>query len=114
MIVIYKRKHRDLNRPIENENRPAEIKFQPPESEKKNNFNPNLFPIRFSHNLAFIGDPICTIDISGFKIGDPVIITPCMHIFHVLCINEWLNSIQREKRCPNCNFEMSKFIIHLN
>ena len=76
-------------------------------------FSPNCFPVRFDSNLNFIGDPLCTIDISGFREGDMVIITPCYHIFHPGCIMEWVTANTLEKRCPNCNFNLAQIKFYL-
>ena len=75
-------------------------------------FSPNCFPVKFDSNLNFIGDPLCTIDILGFKKGDMVIVTPCSHIFHPECIKEWINANTIEKRCPNCNFNFEAIKFH--
>lgn len=113
IVIIYKRKHNNFHSIIISQDESGVISQKDLKDYNVRVFDPNLFPTPFSHNLSFLGDPICTIDINGFRLGDPVIITPCFHIFHPICINEWLNSIQRERRCPNCNFEMRNIKIHL-
>ncbi|XP_048845839.1 RING finger protein 11-like [Brienomyrus brachyistius] len=39
---------------------------------------------------------ICMID---FTYGDPIRLLPCMHIYHVDCIDDWLT---RSFTCPSC------------
>ncbi|XP_033113353.1 RING finger protein 11-like [Anneissia japonica] len=39
---------------------------------------------------------ICMID---FQVGDPVRFLPCMHTYHVTCIDDWL---MRSFTCPSC------------
>ena len=73
-----------------------------------------LFPVPFSNNMHYIGDPVCTIDLIGFMKGDPTIILPfCNHLFHARCIDEWFKSRPNEKRCPNCNYSLEGYTIHL-
>lgn len=40
--------------------------------------------------------PICMID---FSVGEPIRLLPCMHFYHMRCIDEWL---MRSYRCPSC------------
>ena len=71
--------------------------------------------VPFRNNLDFAGDSVCTIDLVGFKEGEAVIVLPnCRHIFHPICISEWLHSPISSKRCPNCNAELGGLSINLN
>ena len=45
----------------------------------------------------------CSICIEEFVDSDKVVITPCNHIFHKICINNWLIKNNNEIKCPNCN-----------
>ena len=40
--------------------------------------------------------PICMMD---FAIGEPIRLLPCMHFYHVHCIDDWL---LRSIHCPTC------------
>ncbi|XP_062891902.1 RING finger protein 11-like [Mobula hypostoma] len=41
----------------------------------------------------------CVICMMDFAYGDPIRFLPCMHIYHVECIDEWL---MRSFTCPSC------------
>ncbi|XP_065220929.1 RING finger protein 11 [Planococcus citri] len=41
----------------------------------------------------------CVICMIEFKIGEEVRYLPCMHVYHVLCIDDWL---MRSFTCPSC------------
>ena len=67
--------------------------------------------VYFRNNLEFNGEPACTIDLTEFMVGEPVIITPiCFHIFHPVCFIEWLKAGIKERKCPNCNNSLKKYM----
>ena len=41
----------------------------------------------------------CTICLSEFEHDEDVRRLPCMHLFHVVCVDQWLS---QNKRCPIC------------
>ncbi|XP_078091216.1 RING finger protein 11a isoform X1 [Mustelus asterias] len=41
----------------------------------------------------------CVICMMDFAYGDPIRFLPCMHIYHMECIDEWL---MRSFTCPSC------------
>lgn len=41
----------------------------------------------------------CVICMMDFVYGDPIRFLPCMHIYHVDCIDDWL---MRSFTCPSC------------
>jgi len=45
----------------------------------------------------------CTICLSEYDQNDPVRRLPCMHLFHIECVDKWL--IQ-SKRCPMCRIDI--------
>ncbi|CAG9331601.1 unnamed protein product [Blepharisma stoltei] len=47
------------------------------------------------------GEPLCTICLLEFQIGDSIRVTKCGHGFHLSCLDAWLLSADR-KKCPNC------------
>ncbi|XP_020390131.1 RING finger protein 11a [Rhincodon typus] len=49
-----------------------------------------------THNKKIKECVICMMD---FVYGDPIRFLPCMHIYHVDCIDEWL---MRSFTCPSC------------
>ena len=46
----------------------------------------------------------CLICLYEFKIGDKVSTLPCLHIFHIDCIKNW---IIRSRSCPICKYDCS-------
>ncbi|KAM4855487.1 LOW QUALITY PROTEIN: RING finger protein 11-like [Urocitellus parryii] len=44
-------------------------------------------------------DPECVICMMDFVYGDPIRFLPCMHIYHLDCIDDWL---MRSFTCPSC------------
>ena len=58
-----------------------------------------------THNK--IDCPRCTICYEDFEVYNSVVsITPCQHIFHFKCLNNWLNQNILNPKCPNCNFDL--------
>ena len=45
----------------------------------------------------------CTICLSEFEVEEDVRRLPCMHLFHVECVDQWLG---QNKRCPICRFDI--------
>lgn len=45
----------------------------------------------------------CTICLCEFEDGEDVRRLPCMHLFHVQCVDQWLTS---NKRCPICRVDI--------
>lgn len=45
----------------------------------------------------------CTICLSEFEIEEDVRRLPCMHLFHVECVDQWLG---QNKRCPICRVDI--------
>lgn len=41
----------------------------------------------------------CAICMNDFEYGDPIRFLPCLHIYHVDCIDTWL---MRSFTCPSC------------
>ena len=52
-----------------------------------------------SDKVLLAGQTACCVCIDEYEIGDEVRILPCDHIFHVPCVDEWL---QRSRCCPMC------------
>jgi hypothetical protein len=48
------------------------------------------------------GSGECAICLEDFCDGDEATCLPCSHMFHLSCAKEWL---QRQSRCPYCNFD---------
>ena len=46
----------------------------------------------------------CVICLENFKVGEKVIILPCIHIFHSICIKSWLTT---KDECPMCKFKLT-------
>ena len=46
----------------------------------------------------------CMICLEEYKAGDVVKTLPCLHYFHVSCIDKWLN---KNEKCPECRIPIS-------
>ena len=46
----------------------------------------------------------CIICLENFKVGEKVIILPCVHIFHSKCIKNWFTA---KDECPMCKFKLT-------
>ncbi|KAG9129298.1 hypothetical protein Leryth_015674 [Lithospermum erythrorhizon] len=59
------------------------------------------FPVvNYTGDLKFPGLSECAICLSEFASGELIRVLPkCSHVFHVKCIDRWLNS---HSSCPNC------------
>ena len=55
------------------------------------------YVIELKNNVTFIFR--CVICMMEFLVGDNVRYLPCMHIYHVHCIDDWL---MRSFTCPSC------------
>ncbi|XP_022760927.1 E3 ubiquitin-protein ligase SDIR1-like [Durio zibethinus] len=47
----------------------------------------------------------CPICLEELVVGCEAACTPCSHVFHELCLVNWLN---KKKRCPCCRFKLSR------
>lgn len=45
----------------------------------------------------------CTICLSEFEIEEDVRRLPCMHLFHIPCVDQWLTT---NKKCPICRVDI--------
>lgn len=46
----------------------------------------------------------CVICLEDFKNGDKATVLPCIHLFHTLCIQNWLKT---QNSCPICKFKLT-------
>ena len=69
-----------------------------------------LAPIKYHRYLGFKDGnacTVCTIYIEDFKIDiSKVSITPCQHVFHYICLSNWLMQNLLHPKCPNCNYNL--------
>lgn len=45
----------------------------------------------------------CTICLCDFEDNEDVRRLPCMHLFHIVCVDQWLHN---NKRCPICRVDI--------
>lgn len=50
----------------------------------------------------------CTICLSEFEDCESVRRLPCMHLFHIDCVDQWLGT---NKRCPICRVDIETFLL---
>ncbi|XP_074600297.1 uncharacterized protein LOC141854498 [Brevipalpus obovatus] len=71
----------------------------------------NTFPHKYKKLLRSVevDDAIekCTICLSEFEDCEDVRRLPCMHLFHIECVDQWLTS---NKRCPICRVDIEEHI----
>ena len=47
---------------------------------------------------------LCCVCLSMLNNKDEILVLPCLHEFHEVCVNSWLNGHQ--KTCPLCRFSL--------
>ena len=70
--------------------------------------NPVSYKLTNINNLSS-DNKACIICFKNFELNDMVTCLPCIHIFHQLCIENW---IKIAEKCPICKYEWKKNIIH--
>ena len=55
----------------------------------------------YSIKCDFIDETECPICFWEYKSGDEMYISPCNHVFHHKCIEDWF---KRKLECPNCRY----------
>ncbi|XP_035669980.1 E3 ubiquitin-protein ligase Arkadia-like isoform X2 [Branchiostoma floridae] len=74
----------------------------------------NTFPYKYQKHKAASAeedaagsggdeDEKCTICLSHFMQGEDVRRLPCMHLFHIVCVDQWLTT---NKKCPICRVDI--------
>ena len=56
--------------------------------------------IKYEENMNYSQ---CTICIEEFILNENICILDCNHIFHIHCLNDWINIKYDNAKCPNCN-----------
>ena len=70
-------------------------------------FKTILRPQEYTRTHKKIYSQKCTICYEDFELYLSVVsITPCQHIFHYRCLNNWLNKNIMNPKCPNCNLDL--------
>ena len=93
----------------DNDNELAEQKRLEEENQLKIKFalKHSLKAKKFLKKDGIKGGNTCTICIEDFKENKSrVSITPCKHIFHYQCLNNWLSKNVMNPKCPNCNYNL--------
>jgi len=72
-------------------------------------FYPNfLGPRKCNENLKKYNTE-CSICLEILKVeNDYVSFTPCNHLFHHKCLNDYFEKT-KELKCPNCNFDIMQY-----
>lgn len=56
---------------------------------------------------------MCSIDLEEFEEGHKIIVTPCQHGFHPICLQEWFKAKKHRSRCPNCLYSLKGYAIEI-
>ncbi|KAJ1993447.1 hypothetical protein H4R33_000640 [Dimargaris cristalligena] len=67
--------------------------------------------IAITSRVTQAGDDTCTICLDDIAKGQTVRQLPCLHIYHVECIDEWL--VQKSSACPLCKADCAPHCIQL-
>lgn len=70
-----------------------------------------LTQVEFTSDTKFLGEKVCSIDLEDIAEGTKIIITPCQHLFHIECLQEWLRAKKRRSKCPNCQRSLKGYAI---
>ena len=62
-----------------------------------------LLPVTEINNDDNLPKGDCTICLGGFHVKEKVTSLPCLHIFHIQCIKEWL---KKHNVCPVCKLQL--------
>ena len=68
----------------------------------KNKMKKKVNKIKYTENMNYKN---CTICLEDFELNENLSILSCEHIYHIKCINDWINlkNDMKSVRCPNCN-----------
>ncbi len=70
-------------------------------------FKSILRPQEYTKTHKKIYSQKCTICYEDFELYISIVsITPCQHIFHYRCLNNWLNKNIMNPKCTNCNLDL--------
>ena len=77
---------------------------------KNNNFGNNVYVscCKFKNRNKYVGNKSIFLNFHEFSkniFDKPYMITPCNHIFHSDCLEEWF---KMKKECPNCRTEITQ------
>ena len=67
-------------------------------------------------DAEFVGTA-CSICLEAFKESDKVVKTPCLHLYHIGCLNHWMTTEiegQNMSTCPSCRGEIEVLRVFLN
>ncbi|XP_022741708.1 receptor homology region, transmembrane domain- and RING domain-containing protein 6-like [Durio zibethinus] len=64
------------------------------------------FRTRLSPGEVSAEGEICCVCLSSMEEGDDMRVLPCLHRFHRVCVDRWLNACR--KNCPVCRFSMGQ------
>lgn len=78
----------------------------------QNTIERNTFPHKYKKIPRSGGDSEdnvekCTICLSEFEDNEEVRRLPCMHLFHIVCVDQWLTT---NKRCPICRVDIEEHL----
>jgi hypothetical protein len=66
-------------------------------------FKNDLKPVKYTSELNEYNSPKCTICLEAFIPTNDVTKLYCKHLFHFNCLQDWLDKILLDPKCPVCN-----------
>jgi hypothetical protein len=66
-------------------------------------FEEDLKPAEYTEELNHFKVPVCSICLEAL-IGTTVSSLGCKHLFHSICLKDWLLKDIMKPKCPNCNY----------
>ena len=100
-------KNSENNFYLDNENSLNNLIVNQTSKEEK---NPISYKLTNINNLSS-ENKSCIICFQKFELNDLVTCLPCIHIFHKLCIENWIKIVEK---CPICKYEWKNNLIHNN
>ncbi|XWS29169.1 hypothetical protein CRYUN_Cryun24cG0005500 [Craigia yunnanensis] len=86
------------------ETRTAGYEVIKPDVSKKVKKGASNFQAKLNPGEASSKGETCCVCLSSMKEGDDIRVLPCLHQFHRVCVDRWLNACR--KNCPVCRFSM--------
>jgi hypothetical protein len=78
-----------------------------PEVLPKFPFTPSAAPSASGSNAQVLGRDSCAVCMTDFEMGDTLRLLPCLHRYHIECIDPWFKD---KTTCPICNQDVVRLL----